>query len=238
MGFDCYGTRFLLDIKIRGDVDFSRTATVGRQGMHVSSDQLRNNLLDCGWPSSREDVDRILYPECYSEPFLKMLGAKEVVSFDISSYEGATVVRDFNEPVDEKFHEYFSAVIDSGSLEHIFNFPQAIVNCMRMIKVGGHFIGITPANNQCGHGFYQFSPELFFRIFDQPSGFKLKDIGYFQYGDAWGRLTRLVDPKTTGVREELKTTNWTYLVIIAQKTFVVEPLPIPQQSDYATAWKK
>jgi SAM-dependent methyltransferase len=238
MGFDCYGTRFLLDVKARGDVDFSRVATIGRQGMHVSPDQLRKNLKDCGWPSSCEDVDRVLFTKCYAEPFLRMLGAKEVESFDISAYERATVIHDFNDPVEARFLESFSLVIDSGSLEHVFNFPQAIANCMRMVKVGGHFLGIVPANNQCGHGFYQFSPELFFRVFDEPSGFKIKDFGYFEYGDEWGQLKELVDPKVSGAREELRTVNWTYLVIVAQKLADMERFPIPQQSDYVTAWKK
>jgi hypothetical protein len=45
-----------------------------------------------------------------------------------------------------------------------FNFPVALANAMKMAKIGGHFAARTPANNQCGHGFYQFSPGLFYRI--------------------------------------------------------------------------
>jgi len=41
----------------------------------------------------------------------------------------------------------YTTVIDGGSLEHVFNFPQAIANCMNMVAVGGHFIGLSPANN-------------------------------------------------------------------------------------------
>ena len=65
----------------------------------------------------------------------------------------------------------YTLVIDGGCLEHIFNFPVAIKNCMEMLQEGGHFIGITPANNLMGHGFYQFSPELYFRIFSKENGF-------------------------------------------------------------------
>jgi hypothetical protein len=35
---------------------------------------------------------------------------------------------------------------------------------------------VTPANNQMGHGFYQFSPELFFRVFSQENGYLLRAL--------------------------------------------------------------
>jgi len=41
-------------------------------------------------------------------------------------------------------------VIDSGSLEHIYNFPVAIANCMKMVKVGGSFFIFNMANNHMG----------------------------------------------------------------------------------------
>ena len=41
-----------------------------------------------------------------------------------------------------------------------------------MVKLGGHFIGVYPIDNFCGHGFYQFLPELFFRCFSQENGFE------------------------------------------------------------------
>jgi 2-polyprenyl-3-methyl-5-hydroxy-6-metoxy-1,4-benzoquinol methylase len=53
-------------------------------------------------------------------------------------------------------------VFDGGTLEHIFDYPTAIKNCMKMVKPGGHLLLTTPANNWFGHGFYQFSPELFY----------------------------------------------------------------------------
>ena len=55
-------------------------------------------------------------------------------------------------------------VIDGGLLEHVFDFPTAIRNCMRMVRQGGHLILNLPVNNFPGHGFYRFSPELVFRV--------------------------------------------------------------------------
>ena len=64
-----------------------------------------------------------------------------------------------NTPIYGSLKNRFSALLDAGTIEHVFNFPQAIRNCMEMVKVGGHFIQVTVANNFIGHGFYQFSPE-------------------------------------------------------------------------------
>ena len=97
---------------------------------------------------------------------------KDTISIDASAYENATMVHDMNLPVGDELKQKFSVVIDGGTLEHVFNFPTAIRNCMEMLKVGGHFFAHTMANNFMGHGFYQFSPELFYRVFSPENGFR------------------------------------------------------------------
>ena len=77
-----------------------------------------------------------------------------------------------NLPIGDDLKRKFSVVIDGGTLEHVFNFPVAIKNCMQMLDVGGHFFVHTMANNFMGHGFYQFSPELFYRVFSPENGFR------------------------------------------------------------------
>ena len=47
---------------------------------------------------------------------------------------------------------------------------------MNMTSWGGYLILHTPANNLCGHGFYQFSPELFFSVLNEANGFQILDI--------------------------------------------------------------
>jgi hypothetical protein len=78
---------------------------------------------------------------------------------DASPYEGADTIHDMNTPVPEAWHGRYDVVIDSGSLEDIFNFPVAIANLANMLRVGGTIFVTTPANNLMRHGFYQFSPD-------------------------------------------------------------------------------
>ena len=50
---------------------------------------------------------------------------------------------------------------------------------MKMVKSGGSLFITTVANNLCGHGFYQFSPELDVRIFTAENGFELGKVALY-----------------------------------------------------------
>jgi SAM-dependent methyltransferase len=176
--------------------------------------------------------------ETYSEGFFRLLGSSTVESIDYSDYEKASIVHDMNEPLPNGLKGRFSVVVDAGTLEHVFNFPVAIKNCMELLGEGGHFIGITPANNFMGHGFYQFGPELLFSVFSPQNGFEMvKLIICEDFEDAqWYEVGR---PKG-GIAGRVTLTNHrpTYLMCIARRLAGLrEPfLSTPQQSDYHDAW--
>lgn len=236
MGLDTNGTKFLLYAKKHG-LDFSKTAMIGRQFLYLSPEELASNLSLFGDTSGQETIDAIFNDyDGYSEGFLKYIGAKDIHSFDNAPYENATHIHDMNNPIPDEYKNQFSVVIDGGSLEHIFNFPTAIKNCIEMLKVGGYYLGITPANNFLGHGFYQFSPELYFRIFSEDNGFEIDNFLLFEdkKNAPWYSVK---DPKTIGKRVTLTNSNPTYLLILAKKIRECEVFSItPQQSDYVHIW--
>ena len=121
---------------------------------------------------------------------------------DASSYEGASEVHDMNDPISDQFREGFDAVVDAGTLEHVFNFPTAIKNCMEMVHSAVICCYKTSANNYFGHGFYQFSPELFYRLMSAENGFQVERmIAYEAYaGSQWYEV---IDPAQLGSRVEL-----------------------------------
>ncbi len=107
---------------------------------------------------------------------------------------------------------------------------------MDMVAVGGHFLAVTPANNQMGHGFYQFSPELFFRVFTPVNGFVIQRVIAFETkpGAPWYEV---MDPARAGGRVKLTNRRPTFLLVQAQKTAHVKVLSVtPQQSDYSVKW--
>ena len=236
MGLDINGTRFLLYARRQG-VDFSRTAMIGRQCLTLNAAVLERNLWDFGFAGGARECERLLTCENgYAEPFLRLLGASEIASFDASDYEGANFIHDFNLPLHPRFFGRYTTVLDGGTLEHIFNFPQAIANCMRMVDTGGHFLGITPTNNFVGHGFYQFSPEVFFRVFNSSNGFTLQQMFAFEsHNTNWYEVA---DPAVVKERVTLINGRETYLLITARKTADVPAFASQiQQSDYSVIWQ-
>src|SRR5262249_7595053 len=130
MGLDVNGTQFILYAKTLG-VDFTRTALIGRQRLHLSPSDLKDNLVKFSFSFDEMIIKRIFTADNgYAEEFFRSLGAKDVHSFDNSNYEGATHVHDLNKNIPEQYKQQYSVVCDGGSLEHIFNFPMAIKNCM------------------------------------------------------------------------------------------------------------
>ena len=230
--------RFLLGARKRG-VSFERTLTFGRQNLDVLPGLLKSMFEQHGLPSGLllEEMKRAGRP-CYAEPFFRALGAKEISSVDASAYQESTVVHDMNLPLPVGLTNRFDAVFDGGALEHVFQAPTALKNCMEMVKVGGHLICHSPANNWFGHGFYQFSPELFYRALSKENGFEIERMVAHPIG-AYGRWYEVADPAEVGGRVEL--INWypVALLVQARRTREVDIFArAPQQSDYVSTWQQ
>ncbi|HXI68948.1 MAG TPA: class I SAM-dependent methyltransferase [Verrucomicrobiae bacterium] len=159
------------------------------------------------------------------------------MSADRSDYEGATLLHDLNRSFPEKLRGTFDLVIDGGTLEHIFDFPAALRHCLELVSVGGHFITITPANQWMGHGFYQFSPELYFRAFQKENGFTLRKIILFDCAQTDAPFYQVHDPATAGTRVQLSSRKLISMAVLGQKTAAVPIFSTPpQQSDYVAVW--
>jgi len=173
MGLDKHTLRFILEARKQG-ISLNRTATLGRQTLAMFPKEIAALLTAYDKPISAIDAGKFLENGGYIDSLMNHLGVTELTSFDASDYEDATYLHDMNQPIPEKFHEQFDLLIDGGTLEHIFNFPTAIKNALSMVKVGGRFIMFTPTNNAMGHGFYQFSPELMYRVCHPDNGYKIE----------------------------------------------------------------
>jgi hypothetical protein len=108
---------------------------------------------------------------------------------------------------------------------------------MEMVKVGGRLILHTIANNWMGHGFYQFSPELFFRALSAENGFVMERQVAHVVGP-YGRWFAVADPEEIRSRVEAITFVPLHLLVQARRTTVVPIFAkIPQQSDYSQRWE-
>jgi hypothetical protein len=238
MGLDSNGVKFLLYAKSLG-INFSETATIGRQYLYIDPRELKEILSRFNYHLDDKYLELIFKENSgYAETLFRYFGANNLYSFDCSSYENATYLHDLNFIIPDSYKDKYDVVIDGGALEHIFNFPVAIKNCMEMVKVGGHYLGMTIGNNFMGHGFYQFSPELMFRIFTRENGYEIVNLLAMETaaGSQWFSVK---DPNELKERVTLVNHSPLYIFVIAKKIAAVEIFKnVPQQSDYATIWQE
>jgi len=165
-------------------------------------------FLDCGWGSVIDTID-------------------------ISSYEGANLVHDLNVPL--HLERKYDLIIDGGTLEHIFNVPIALENVSRLLKTGGKVVHFSPANNHMGHGFYQFSPELFASFYSPSNGFTSTKI--FLYDPR--KPNKLFGVKIQNLSTRVEIMNSGRLQIWCEATKVQDKhVKEIQQTDYLAQWNE
>jgi len=237
MGIEQHSVAFLVHSGLQG-VDFGQTATLGRQELRVAPQEMRRAFESAGRQAQEAQIARLTASDQkWVDPLLMDLGAEVVQALDISDYEGAALTWDLNTEIPQKFESRFSTVLEAGLLEHVFNFPVAIRNCMRMVETGGHLLLITPTNGESGHGFYQFSPELFFRTLSPRYGYQVQEMLFRETGSRRGAWYHVQDPAEVGARAQFRTRHASYLFVIARRVGPVPPFePPPLQSDYVQAW--
>lgn len=241
MGIIKSNAEFYLAARARG-VDFTRTLTLGRQRLYVSQPELAS-LAHRYRPDLIDQLSDLRRGEPADGFLTRFLDVRDLRALDHSDYEGAALTHDLNQPLPLDLHEQFDVVIDSGTLEHVFNLPVAIASCMQVLKRGGTLFLSSPANNMCGHGFYQFSPELWFRLFRNVNGFTLTRLALVTHPfpgielspkTTWYDVT---DPADVGARVPLMTATPAILMLEAKRAEVGAVLVTPpQQSDYVARW--
>lgn len=168
MGISSHNLCYLMSLPI----DYSRTATIGRQKLRSSYDK-------------------------YLDEHQNWYGCD---SWDISSYQGATKLWDFNNPLPPD-HPTYTAVIESGTLEHIYNIPQALRNIIDMVEVEGHIIGFIPADKYLDHGLYQIQPRLIIEVFSRKNGWKMQECSIMNKGWKRKKLVRFYAKKVRDVEK-------------------------------------
>jgi hypothetical protein len=210
MGIDIHAVNFIKYVSKRRRL--GRVATIGRQALVV--------------PKLAAQFGG------YCEEFLiKNLGAELVDSYDFSDYEGATHIVDMNQPLIQE--RRYDTIIDCGCLEHVYNAPQAFKNVSCLCDVGGQIIHVLPANNFCGHGFWQFSPELFFSLYSDPNGYIETEVflAGLENSSTWYAVVRPMH----GERAEVTSKSPVYVMCRTVKSSNSSHDSV-QQSDYVQLW--
>lgn len=228
MGIDLHSLNFLRFVhKAHGD--FGKTVTLARHGLHVTkaiaNDDFTKGIVKKATSENEYFID---------ETLKRVFGSTSVDSMDFSDYEGASIIHDLNLPLD-KYTPKFDTVIDAGTLEHIFSINTALANVRSLCAPRGTIIHILPANNYCGHGFWQFSPELFFGLYSEANGFCDTEVYLAKLDDPkrWFRLSSLAHGGRANFfsRFRLNVMVKTVRANNSDGAFVM-----PQQLDYTELW--
>tara|TARA_B100000795_G_C22797533_1_gene440123 strand:- start:1578 stop:2429 length:852 start_codon:yes stop_codon:yes gene_type:complete len=211
--------KFLEKLK-KNNLNFGETLTIGRL----------NNLLE------KEDfkllniqIDQNVYADKLLKQHFNLLSLN---ALDYSSFEDADIIHDLNIPL-ENSNKQFNTIIDFGTSEHVFNVTECLKNISNLCKINGHIVHCLPANNNCGHGFWQFSPELFFNIYDNTNGFDETEIFLINLFDKknWYKINK----QKIGERLELNSKEPLYLLVKTKKIGKNLYQNI-NQSDYEQQW--
>jgi hypothetical protein len=213
-----------------------RALTLGRQHIHVDEPTFDKLVRAYG-----EDPSGAYGAAC--EPLFERLGFRSTASLDYSDYEGATLLHDLNRPLGA--HDTYGFVYDGGTIEHVFNTPQVLENVIDLLEVGGVFCSVTCNNNLSGHGFYQFSPDVFLAAFTPKYGMELLELHLAEIDTApwqWQDVSEYGDGSGGRNTFNFMSTKLVYIIAVARKitneraSLIGSP---PQQHGYAAvSWPR
>lgn len=222
---------------------------LGRQRAFISYNQMdkirkKFNIGAAGLaePNSRTDSQGVGGMPVDDLTLFQSLGFDRVESIDYSDFENPTHVHDFNLPVPVDLHKQYDVIYDGGTLEHIFNFPQSLKNVFNLLKVGGVVIHASPSSNHVDHGFYMFSPTLFYDYY-LSNGFEVIKSYIFEYEPRHDKKPWLIYDYKPGCIDHLSFGGWgdgklLGIWFVARKREQSTSEVIPQQGSYLKAWTK
>jgi hypothetical protein len=177
MGLTPSFLRLIIDLHKKVGFE-SPVLTLGNQDIYGSYEDLKNFFVEASYqyhePEAllphtstylRENMPERSQKFVHAKVFFEMLGIKEYYDMDKFDIDQPILKHDMNFPVTADLQGKFGWVIDSGTMEHVFDVKQYLTNMVNLTKQDGWVLHISPTSNQIDHGFYSFSPCLFFDFY-------------------------------------------------------------------------
>ncbi len=217
-----------------------RSLMLGRQAFGIQTRHrhlYERSLKSHGYDEKRFDF---LQEDGFSETLMKRLGFGDIETMDFSDYEGAGIIHDLNRLPPAWLENQFDLIFDGGTVEHVFNVPNALEGIFRMLRPGGRFVSANGLNGWYGHGMYQFNPELVWTFWGRACNCKVIDCRAIPVDpDQEFAQVPFEDPAISGHRLWLKGKigpGRTYLYYEVEKTAASHLPEFALQSDYETKW--
>jgi hypothetical protein len=172
--------------------------------------------------------------------FFDAFGFDHIAAADYSDFDDAELVYDMNrDDLPAPHRGAYDCVVDGGTMEHVFHAPNFLKNVFGLLRVGGRVIHVSPASNAVDHGFYSFSPCLFYEFY-KANGWHIDACKLLNFG------TRLLPIRMTAydyappiprsVLDGYLAGTVHYNFFIATKTPDARGDLVPQQNFYQGLW--
>ncbi len=222
----------------------NQTLTISQQAVYANEKEflniLKKNQIEIKKISSKFDKKNKI-PDWFntkyenninSQYLFTMLGSKSVLASDASKYENPDLIINLNKKLSRNLHNKFENIVDIGTLEHIFDTKTTLENYVKMLKKGGYLLIAVPSSNMIDHGFYCFSPTLFFDYFSL-NGFDilssyLRESSPFIYE----YKSKIYEYKNLGMEIPFLSDRAVEFIILMKKKKNVKKLIVPNQSVY------
>ena len=151
-----------------------KVLTLGRQTISMTYDEVMELFQQEDYIPPQDVLDEITITRdkktrvgagtdfITDELFFALLGVKELITMDVSSYEKADIVHDLNKPIPDELYEQFDFIIDGGTFDHMFDVRTAFENVAKMMKCGGRILQWNAASNFTGAAYMSFGPDMFY----------------------------------------------------------------------------
>ena len=160
------------------------------------------------------------------------LGIYEKDYFDIDKFDfdKAKIIYDLQKPIKKKFYNKYNFILDSGTLEHIFDTTSVLKNLVKITKTGGRICHIIPVHNYVNHGFYSFSPTFIYDFYTQ-NKFKIEEMYITELGSLNYRFYKYNHVQSLDGYYLNRSKRYLMFALL-KKTKVLKEIIIPDQSFY------
>jgi hypothetical protein len=163
------------------------------------------------------------------------LGFEHLDSMDYSNFEYATIIHDLNNTkLPTELVGKYDFIVDGGTIEHVFNFWGVMENIFNMLKIGGTFFFDQPTFFGFNHGYYNFSPCLYYEYF-KANNYKINNIVPYAHREGFVWMSEPIINNIYGevpLIENSRNLIWGSVTKTIESTFNI----IPYQGRYTEPW--
>jgi len=159
--------------------------------------------------------------------FFGALGAAEIHAVDHSDFEGADIVHDMNQPIDQSLEGIADLVLDGSTLDNVHDPAVALMNYNRMLRAGGRVISINAGKPDVQGAYCGTPPEWFLDYYaanDYADCQVYVQLNFpaakWQFPDDPRRAFLAVDLRSAverGRAPELHHDGWAFTLVVAEK---------------------